>query len=78
MTQKRHAWPEKRKVAQAAQIRKARPWEHTTGPKTKRGKAASSLNALKHGLRSETVQMLRKVLRAQKVWAKRIKHAGNL
>lgn len=78
MTQKRRPWPPKRKAQQAKNIRKTRPWEHTTGPKTASGKAASSLNALKHGLRSETVQMLRKVLRAQKEWVNRIKHAGNL
>ena len=57
---------------------KNHPGEQKTGPKTKSGKEASSLNALKHGLRSETVKQLRAALRAQKVWAKRIKHAGNL
>jgi len=32
--------------------RRNRPWEHSTGPRTAKGKATSSRNATKHGMRS--------------------------
>ena len=37
---------------QAERIRQWRPWEKSTGPRSADGKAASALNALKHGARS--------------------------
>jgi hypothetical protein len=42
-------WTEERRKKQAESIRKHKPWEHATGPKTKKGKARSRYNALVTG-----------------------------
>ena len=47
-----HGWTPERRKKQAESIRKWKPWEKSTGPKTEAGKKASSQNAYKHGLRS--------------------------
>lgn len=44
-------WTAERRAAQAARCRQNKPWEHSTGPKTKGGKLRASINAYKHGLR---------------------------
>jgi hypothetical protein len=41
------AWTEERKRKQAEAIRKWKPWEKSTGPKTAEGKDRSRMNALK-------------------------------
>lgn len=45
-------WTEERRKKQAERIAQIKPWEKATGPKTAKGKARSSRNALKHGARS--------------------------
>jgi hypothetical protein len=55
--------PEQR-ARQAALIRRWRPWERSTGPKTPRGKARVARNAYKGGLRGQ-LRSLGRVLRAQ-------------
>ena len=45
-------WTPEQKAAQAAAIRRWRPWEQSTGPKTPEGKAIASQNAYAHGMRS--------------------------
>jgi len=45
-------WSEERRARQAALIREWKPWEKTTGPKSKAGKAKTAKNAMKHGGRS--------------------------
>lgn len=42
-------WTEERRKKQAETIQKHKPWEHSTGPKTKKGKARSRYNALVTG-----------------------------
>lgn len=45
-------WTQEEREQQAAAIRKYRPWQHSTGPKTEAGKATVAKNATKHGMRS--------------------------
>ena len=47
-----HGWTSERRKKQAESIRKWKPWEKSTGPKTEEGKTVSSQNAHKHGMRS--------------------------
>ena len=62
---KRRAWPQKRREAQAARCKAAKPSRHSTGPKTRAGKETACRNATKHGLRSAEVTALRALLRVQ-------------
>lgn len=45
-------WTEERREKARQRILQNKPWEQSTGPKTVAGKQASSLNAMKHGIRS--------------------------
>ncbi|MFN8694565.1 MAG: hypothetical protein ACK5XX_09220, partial [Holosporales bacterium] len=58
-----HGWTPERKAKQAAAIQRWKPWAKSTGAKTPGGKAASSQNARKHGLRSKQVLEELKALR---------------
>lgn len=42
-----NGWTPERRAKQAEAIRRWKPWKRATGPKTERGKAASSRNAYK-------------------------------
>lgn len=46
-------WTSESKTKQAQAIRKWKPWEKATGPRTPAGKAISSRNAFKGGKRAE-------------------------
>ena len=45
-------WTPERRLKQSLQIRQWRPWDDSTGPKTPQGKAVSSRNAYRGGVRS--------------------------
>jgi hypothetical protein len=47
-----HGWTPESSKKQSEAIRRWRPWEKLTGPKTDKGKVRSNQNALKHGMRS--------------------------
>jgi len=53
-------WTPEQRQQQAERIKAWSPWQHSTGPRTDEGKAASSRNAWKGGYR----QMLRDLCRA--------------
>jgi hypothetical protein len=61
--------------ARRAQIYRVRPWEHNTGPKTEAGKARSSMNGLKHGLRSR--DLARRTVAVAAAQAKAFKEAAD-
>jgi hypothetical protein len=58
------AWTAARRAQQAALIRRVRPWERATGPRTPVGKAVSSKNGMQPGSRRERAKV-RAVLRQQ-------------
>jgi hypothetical protein len=60
----RNGWTLERRARQARLIRKWRPWERSTGPRTAQGKARVSRNAYKGGMRA-ALRSLRRVLRHQ-------------
>jgi hypothetical protein len=49
-------WNEEQRRRQAAAIRRWRPWESSTGPRSVEGKATVSKNATKHSTRTRTAQ----------------------
>jgi len=46
-----NGWTPERRARQSERIKQWQPWKQSTGPKTDVGKAASSENAFKHGMR---------------------------
>ncbi|MGZ9096928.1 MAG: hypothetical protein ACXW30_01360 [Micavibrio sp.] len=72
-------WPPERRARQAELMRSRAPWKKSTGPRSVAGKAASSMNAMRHGLRSAGYRELCAALRAQKHFLARynkIRNAG--
>jgi hypothetical protein len=51
-----HGWTPERRKKQSQLIQKWKPWENSTGPRTTQGRAISSMNALKHGMRSKEMR----------------------
>ena len=50
---RKSSWTPERKAAAAARCRANKPWQYSTGPVTQNGKMRASLNATKHGRRSQ-------------------------
>lgn len=59
----RNWFPEER-AKQAELIRRHKPWEKSTGPRTAEGKQAVKNNGYKHGWRSEDIREVYRLLRA--------------
>ena len=64
-------WTTEEKARQAEMIRRSKPWEKSTGPRTTHGKQAAAQNAHKHGLRGREMQDLRRLLRLQRDFLKK-------
>jgi hypothetical protein len=58
-----NGWTPERRAKQSADIRRYRPWEKSTGPKTPAGKARASQNGIQHGRFSERELNLFQVIR---------------
>ena len=61
-------WSEERKKKQAEAIKRWKPWEKSTGPKTKKGKARCSTNAIKSGAYTGKMKEMREMLRHNKAF----------
>ncbi len=61
-----HGWTEERRKKHAESIKRWKPWNKSTGPRSAAGKARSSKNALKHGQRSAEMRLLRSLIASQK------------
>lgn len=61
-------WPPARRKAQAERIRTQKPWLHSTGPRTIKGKQRTRLNGLKHNMRSAAMRRLRRALQKQRYY----------
>ena len=59
-----NGWTQERRARQAALIRRWRPWERSTGPKSTIGKNQASKNAYKGGTRT-LLRSIRKALNVQ-------------
>jgi len=59
-----NGWTLERRAKQAELIKTWKPWERSTGPRTREGKAKASRNAYTGGTR-EVIRALRQALRAQ-------------
>lgn len=70
MVGKSKSWTPERRAKQSELMRKMRPWEKSTGPKTPSGKEIIKNNALKHGFCSEPYRELIKLLNRQKEFIK--------
>jgi hypothetical protein len=55
-------WTQEERLRQAQLIRNWRPWEKSAGAKTEAGKAASKMNAYKHGGRSGAISEMRDII----------------
>lgn len=61
-------WTDEQKRAQAEKIRRWKPWEQSTGPKTPEGKARSRYNALKDGTYTPEWGAIRRALKLNKAF----------
>ncbi len=72
-TPRASGWSTERRAAHAAAMRRWKPWERSTGPRTAAGKARAARNALKHGLYARPMRTLRRLLRRQRRFVRAIR-----
>ena len=59
-------WTQERRKKQAESIRRHKPWEKSTGPRTQAGKERCKMNALKNGDYSLAAKEVAKALRSNR------------
>lgn len=59
-------WSPERRASHAAAIRRWKPWEKSTGPRTAAGKARAAQNAAKPHLKTDPDRLLDQAVRAQR------------
>jgi translation initiation factor 2 beta subunit (eIF-2beta)/eIF-5 len=59
-------WTPEERLKQAEAIRRWKPWEKSTGPKTAQGKAKVRLNGLKTGEHTASMRNMRSMLNRMK------------
>jgi hypothetical protein len=60
-----NGWTLERRQRQAEMIRKWKPWEQSTGPRSSDGKAMSSQNAYRGGMRPKLKELSRLLKKQQ-------------
>ncbi len=78
MTKHTKSWTPERRQAARERILKNKPWEKSTGPKTMRGKIASSRNAFKHGFYSEQMRRFRMALSDTSIFLRDMRSIRNI
>jgi hypothetical protein len=76
-----NGWTSERRAQQAQAIRRWRPWEHATGPRTADGKARSARNADRGGQRRQWREMIKALnggMRTQRQATKSLQHATTI
>lgn len=68
MTDHKSSWTPERRQAARERALKNKPWEKSTGPRTKEGKTISSGNAFRHGHRSGIYLEITAYLRDQRAF----------
>ena len=68
MTKYKSSWTPERRAAARERALQNKPWEKSTGPRTKEGKKISSGNAFRHGYRSGVFLEIEAYLRDQRVF----------
>ena len=63
-------WTPEQKAAQAEKIRKWKPWENSTGPKTEAGKARAKMNAYTGGVYTQDWRLLRYALKLDRAFTR--------
>lgn len=66
-------WTEERRRKQAEIIRRHKPWEKSTGPRTEKGKQRSSINAYKHGERCRFLDEYSRLFRINQLFLDQLK-----
>ena len=59
-----NGWSPERRQRQRDAIKRWKPWEESTGPRTNEGKARAAANSLVHGLYAARSQALMRTVRA--------------
>ncbi|MCC7305630.1 MAG: hypothetical protein IT558_05150, partial [Alphaproteobacteria bacterium] len=65
-------WTPERRARHAEAIRRWKPWEKSTGPKTARGKARVRWNAVKHNNRGREIQDIYEYVRVSRAYLRKI------